>query len=412
MDDALNSHKVAVAHLRTPYLLISETFVYKSLINTERFRSIVLTMRLENEETFPFRDVYLLTVPRAIRVLWERALRFDSSVLKYAPWYPAHMRAIRQHQVRLLHAHFGTTAYFAWPLKKLHHIPLVTSFYGADVSRLGRQPCWQARYRRLFACGEQFTVTSEQMKSRLVDLGCPENRITLIGTGVDLETFTYHPRQLPGPGQAVKFLLVARFVEKKGVEYAVKAFARVHAIHPHTELRVIGDGPLRLQIERLIADLAVEDSVVLLGFQPTSVVVEETRHCHIVLQPSVTARDGDQEGGAPAAMMEAQATGMPFVATLHASIAEEVLDGETGFLVPERDVEALAERMMFLVEHPELWNEMGYKARKHIEQHYSEQILSARLEKVYEQAIKDHGPCRSVPVPVKPHMGDSQACGR
>ena len=395
MDGTSNSKSI-VAHLRTPYLLISETFIYMSLINTERFQPIVLTMGLINEDKFPFQDVYLMTTSRIVRSLWNRVLRFDSSVLKYAPWYPAHIRAIGRHNVKLLHAHFGTTGYFAWPLKKYHRIPLVTSFYGADASRLAERQEWLTRYGRLFADGEQFTVTSAQMRNRLIDMGCPAEKITLIGTGVELDVFTYQPRQLPKAGEPVKFLMVARFIEKKGVEYAIKAFAQVHAKHPHTEFRLIGDGPLKPQIERLIADLGVENSVKLLGFQPTEGFVAETKHCHIVLQPSVTASDGDQEGGAPAAMMEAQAAGLPFISTWHASVHEEVLDGETGFLVPERDVEALADRMTFFVEHPEVWNEMGHKARKHIEQNYSEEIQSRRLAEVYERAMADHAACRQV----------------
>jgi len=390
-----NGQKPVVGFLRSPFLPISETFIYRYLVSLNEFRPVVLTMAQENLDVFPFPDVHLLTIPRPVEVFWRRVLSFDSSVLKYSPWYPAHIQAIRQHQIGLLHAHFGTTGYFAWPLKRYLDMPLVTSFYGADVSRLGQLPVWQKRYHRLFSSGEHFTVTSLQMRSRLVELGCSEEKITHIGTGVNLKNFPYQPRQLPGSGEPVKFLMVGRFVEKKGIEYTLKAFASVHSIHPHTEFRLIGDGPLRPQIEGLIGELGIGDAVKLLGFQPTERFIEETKHCHIVLQPSVTASDGDQEGGAPMAMMEAQAAGMPFISTMHAGIHEEVLDGETGFLVPERDVEALTDKMNFFVEYTEVWNEMGLRARRHIEQNYSEQVQSRKLENVYHQALAAHKPGQS-----------------
>lgn len=384
--ESKDTTKPTVAHLRTPYLSYSETFIYGVLKNTRRFRPIVLAMRQENEDIFPFRDVFLQKTPHLFQVLWERVFRFESSVCKYAPWYPAHMQTIRRQQVDVLHAHFGTTGYFAWPLKRFHNLPLVTSFYGADVSRVPLQRRWPLRYNRLFSSGEQFTVVSELMKRQVADLGCPPKKITVVHTGIDLEDFVYYPRNIPSPAEPVKFLIVARFIEKKGVEYAIRAFARVHATYPDTELRIIGDGPLRPQLEALIEKLEVTSAIKLLGFQPHTVFREETERCHILLQPSITASDGDQEG-APVTLMEAQAAGMPVVATLHAAIPEEVLDNVSGFLVPEKDDEALAAKMKILVEHPEIWNKMGQKGRRHIELHYNVQTETQKLENVYERAM-------------------------
>lgn len=404
MEGIASTQKPVVAHLRTPYLPITETFIYRFLTNINRLRPIVLTMRQENEELFPFGEVYLLRAPRIVRAIWGRVLRFESSVLKYAPWYPSHIRAIPRHNVSLLHAHFGTTGYFAWPLKRLHRLPLVTSFYGTDVSRVPRQPRWPARYRRLFADGDQFTVVSKLMKDQLENLGCPEEKITVVHTGIDLEEFAYQPRRKPDDGDAIKFLIVGRFIEVKGHEYAIKAYARVHSVYPYTELRIIGDGPLWPQIERLIADLEIGDSARLLG--RNVVVSEEIKRCHVLVQASATTRDGHHDG-APVTLMEAQAAGMPVVSTLHAGIPEEVLDGESGFLVPERDVDALAAKMTFLVEHPGVWDEMGRRGRQHIEKHYNVCVETQKLEEVYERAMTAQMSCQSVQMTAKlPVSGD------
>ncbi|MBI1878352.1 MAG: glycosyltransferase [Chloroflexi bacterium] len=365
MESIANTHKPVVAHLRTPYLLLTETFIYRFLKHIHRFQPVVLTMDKQNEEIFPFRDVYLISAPRIFRAAWQRLFRFESSVLKYAPWYPGHIKAIQRYQVNLLHAHFGTTGYFAWPLKRFHRLPLVTSFYGTDVSRVPKQPRWPLRYRRLFASGD---------------------------TGIDLDDFAYQPRQKPDDGDTIKFLIIGRFIELKGHQYTIKAYAQVHHRYPNTELRILGDGPLRPEIEQLINDLEITDSVRLLGSNVE--VKEELERCHLLVQASATTADGYHDG-APVTLLEAQAVGMPVIGTLHAGIPEEIVDGETGFLVPEKDVDALAAKMMFLVEHAEIWNEMGKKGRRFMEQHFNVRVETKKLEEIYEQALAEYKPYRA-----------------
>ena len=104
---------------------------------------------------------------------------------------------------------------------------------------------------------------------------------------------------------------------------------------------------------------------------------------------SSTSRDGDMEG-IPVVLMEAQACGMPVVSTLHSGIPEVVLDGESGVLVPEGDVDALTERLQYLVEHPELWPEMGRRGRKLVEQKYDIKMLNSRLVRIYEALLNDN----------------------
>ncbi|MGR3293018.1 MAG: glycosyltransferase, partial [Candidatus Scalindua sp.] len=108
---------------------------------------------------------------------------------------------------------------------------------------------------------------------------------------------------------------------------------------------------------------------------------------HIFLSPSVTAADGDTEGGSPVGITEAQATGMPVVATYHADIPEVVLDGKTGYLSPERDVEALAQNLEKLVSNSERWGEFGYNARRHIEEEYNVRTQIRKLEDIYHSAV-------------------------
>lgn len=126
----------------------------------------------------------------------------------------------------------------------------------------------------------------------------------------------------------------------------------------------------------------------LLGYQPHSVFAREASNAHILLQPSVTARNGDSEGGAPTVLLEAQSSGLPVVSTYHADIPEVVLDGKSGFLVPERDSHALAEKLEYLIKHPEIWPEMGRRGREFVEENYDINKLNQQLVEIYQNLIQ------------------------
>ena len=104
--------------------------------------------------------------------------------------------------------------------------------------------------------------------------------------------------------------------------------------------------------------------------------------------PSITASNGDQEG-IPVVLMEAQATGLPIISTYHTGIPEVVIDGKSGFLVHEKDVDALAEKLEYLIKHPEIWPEMGRYGRKHVEEKYDIKKLNQQLVKIYQNLIEE-----------------------
>ena len=101
---------------------------------------------------------------------------------------------------------------------------------------------------------------------------------------------------------------------------------------------------------------------------------------------SVTDSEGDQEGQG-LVLQEAQAMGLPVVSTLHNGIPESVLDGQSAFLVPERDVEALAEKLSYLIEHPEVWPGMGQAGRTYVEEYFDLHKLNDQLVEIYQQLL-------------------------
>jgi colanic acid/amylovoran biosynthesis glycosyltransferase len=267
---------------------------------------------------------------------------------------------------------------------------LVTTFYGYDMSMLPREARWQDRYAELFATGDLFLVEGPNMRAALIELGCPPWKVRIQRIGIDLALVPFRPRG-PAIGRPVRLLFCGRFTEKKGLLDALEAVAMVRARHPRVELSVIGDGEERSRVERAIESLDLTDSVRLLGLRPYEVVRRELAAADILLAPSRTASNGDTEGGAPTILLEAQAAGLPVVATTHADIPFVVVAGKSGLLAPEGNLPALAECLESLLDTPERWAEMGRAGRRHVEQEHDIRITAAGLEEIYLALMRETG---------------------
>jgi colanic acid/amylovoran biosynthesis glycosyltransferase len=277
------------------------------------------------------------------------------------------------------HAHFGPVGNAFLGVTKCRDTPYVVSFYGWDASQLLRDD--PGRYDDLFRRADAVTALSEDMRSTLVDAGCPRSKTHIQPLCVDTDRFTYQPRTREDD-EPVRLLTVARFVEKKGLEYALRAVAALAETH-EVEYAIAGDGERRERIESLIAELGLEDTVDLLGWQSQSEIVDLMADSHLFVLPSVTAESGDKEG-TPTVLLEAQAMGLPVVSTYHAGIPEIVADGEAGLLVPERDSGALADALAALADDPDRWADMGRAGRDYVESTHSIEAVSASLVDLYE----------------------------
>jgi len=290
----------------------------------------------------------------------------------------------------LIHAHFGPNGEPAVLLQELglHRGPIVVSFHGYDASRwvvMHGRGCYEELFRR----DALLMPVSRHLAVRLEKLGCPSEKIQVHHMGVKLEGFPLVRRE-PTPAGPVKLISVGRFVEKKGFEYGIRAVARVRSERPDLEIvyRIVGDGALANDLASLIDRLELKDRVELLGSRSHREIPSLLRESHVFLLPSVRSASGDEEG-IPVSLMEAMATGLPVVSTAHGGIPELVEDGVSGFLTPERDEEALARRIVDLVDHPERWAEMGRRGRMKVEAEHDSDALNDRLEATYLRLLSD-----------------------
>jgi colanic acid/amylovoran biosynthesis glycosyltransferase len=292
----------------------------------------------------------------------------------------AELRALRP---ALIHAHFGTDGLLVLPLARALGVPLITNLRGYDVTRSdgallrsGRLS-WM-RYalgkKRLQCDGALFLAVSDALRERAIARGYPKARTLTHYNGVDLDRF--RPDAVPRePGL---ILHVGRLVEKKGTKVLIEALAGIAG----AKLAIVGDGPLRKTLERQARELG--DRVNFLGALSSDEVANWMRRASVLAAPSVTAADGDAEG-LPNAVVEAAASGLPVVGTAHSGIPEAIEDGTSGFLVPEGDAEALAARLADVLESEWLGSDMGVAARRLAERKFSRQMLTARLESIYDE---------------------------
>jgi colanic acid/amylovoran biosynthesis glycosyltransferase len=178
----------------------------------------------------------------------------------------------------------------------------------------------------------------------------------------------------------VRLLTVARLVEIKGHEFALRAVARVHATQ-NIRYDIVGDGPLRSRLEGLVAELGLQDAVILHGARDGAFIEDLLAAAHIGILASVNI-EGDAEGQG-LFLQEAQACGLPVLATRHGALPEGLVPDKSGYLVPERDVESLAAQLTQLIEHSERWPEFGRAGRAFVEKHFEIHALTHRLVELY-----------------------------
>jgi glycosyltransferase involved in cell wall biosynthesis len=263
---------------------------------------------------------------------------------------------LRRWKPRILHAHWAPDAMLVEPTCRLLRLPLLVHFHGYDVSRLTGDPVYRSSLRRLFARMAYGITVSQQMRDRLIALGCPAERVRCHYTGVPEEYFLGDDVAPPHPGDFA-LLQVGRLADVKGHRHSLAAVARSASTVPRLRLRIVGDGPLRADLERTARALGIAERVEFAGRRSATAVIEELRRCHAVIVPSCTAADGGVEG-LPNVAVEAMAAGRPVIATRSGGIPEAVCYAGNDWLVPEADAEALALRIQRLATDTGSWKRL------------------------------------------------------
>jgi colanic acid/amylovoran biosynthesis glycosyltransferase len=358
-----------VALFCTNFLPYSMTFVYEQIRHHTRYEVEVFAWRRLFPGRFPFEPVHLA---EAHYIMSRKSRRFE--------------RVFASTRFDVVHAHFGPGGAYALPFAQRAGLPLIVTFHGYDVPLLQSPERFMPEHWPYALRGPGLLrdmalglCASTELYEMLRGLGVPPERLRVHRLGIDLERF----RPATKATDEVLVVMVGRFVEKKGFAYGIESFARA-ARGRRARLILVGDGPLERSLVDLTERLGVRERVSFAGALPQAEVAALLGRAHVLLAPSVVARGGNRESGL-IVVKEASACGTIPVGTLHGGIPESIDDGRSGFLVPERDVEAMAERLGQLIDDPALRARMGQAARLKIEREYDNRERVGTLEAIYDE---------------------------
>lgn len=289
-------------------------------------------------------------------------------------------RSLKQHHIDVVMAEYGTTSAEILNACKYCQIPLVAHFHGKDSSDYSVIERYKEKYSKLFNYASSVIVVSKDMNRRLIDMGCSSDIIEYVPCVPD-ECFY---QSLPS-FNSQQFIFVGRFTDKKAPYAVLYAFSKIAANYPDAKLIMAGDGPLLNTTRNLAKLFAIEDRVVFPGRISSKETMEYMKNSFAYIQHSIIADDGDMEG-TPVAVMEASAMGLPVISTFHAGIPDIVLDGQTGLLSKELDVDAMANNIKYLLEHKEIAISMGREGKIRMQKEFSKREQMDKLTRIIEKA--------------------------
>ncbi len=277
----------------------------------------------------------------------------------------------------VVHAHYGYMAVRYGGAAGVIGAPLIVSLLGHDITYAGAEH--RESYQGLFATASRFLASSRYLAERAVELGFPAAKITVHYPEVDAGFFGFVDRGARGQGPCT-ILSICRLDWTKGLGHALKAVRALLDQNVSVTYRIVGEGKSRAEVEQTIKDLRLDQHVVLAGAKDREGCRDELSRADVFLMPSVTESFG-------LAAAEAQATGLPVVASNVGGLPEAVQDRETGFLVPANDPEALVGSLRFLVNRPAERLAMGKKARTWAAREFDKDKLTDRLVRIYQEEV-------------------------
>ena len=373
--------KKKVLIYRNHLLKGSETFIKDQVDALEKFDSIYVGLRTVAGINLPSDRV--MTAYKHSPMNMRKLIGY-----RLCSRHSSFFDEVAQTSPSLIHAHFGPDGVKAMPLAYRLNIPLIVTMHGFDVT-LKTSYAWHTSYsyfmyllkqRKMHNFVTRFIAVSEFVKEKLIDRGFPKRKVTVHYVGVDTKKFSPTPTSVC----AHKVLFVGRLIEVKGCAFLIEAVARVQTVVPDVELIVIGDGPLRESLKKLASTKLKK--YCFLGFQSPSVVRKWMSDSKVFCVPSITASSGHEEAFGTV-FVEAQATGLPVVSFDSGGISEAVEHEKTGFLAPEKNIEALSYYLLEVLRDSATWHRLSHNAIGRTREKFDIRKQTQKLEDFYLEAI-------------------------
>ena len=368
--------------------LESEVWMLRQIYGLTRLEPRVLTWNCVNEGPLREKNIpievlpYPFDLPKGIhrRLTNLRRLGKGNICASLGP-ERRHLRAyLKRTRPAVILCHFGYLALRLLPTAKELGIPLVVHFHGLDVSSMLRHWPYRWSLKRHLPSFAEIIVVGIHQRDWVKAQGIDSRRIHLIPCGVPTGEFAAKA-DYGRETEAVEFIAVSRLVETKGLDYALQAFAGVYRDKPASRFTIVGDGPERERLERLADEFNLREAVTFTGVLEPANIHNALIRADIFLQHSVISSNGATEGFG-VSVAEASSSGLPVVCSDSTGIRDQVVSGTTGYLVPQRDVAAMRDKMMLLADNPDLRLALGQAGRQHMIRNFDTQGQIDKLERV------------------------------
>ncbi|MBF0619800.1 MAG: glycosyltransferase family 4 protein [Candidatus Omnitrophica bacterium] len=291
---------------------------------------------------------------------------------------PRLARIVREEKIDIIHAHTRASAMSAMIAGALTGVPYVTTCHGFFKPHVGRKilPLW----------GKAVIAISAPIAKHLAtDMGVDKKQIFLVPNGIDPERFVpadditrANIRREFGLGKEPSLGIIARLSDVKGHGWLLQAMPDILKTFPDTRLFILGEGPMEALLKKDVSRLGIEKSVVFRStVQKTADVLPAF---DVFVMPSLSE-------GLGLSVMEAQAMGIPVVATKVGGLIDAVKDGETGILVPAKDPEALAKAVVRLLADRALAKRMGEAGRIFMMNNFSADTMTEGTLGMYQKVL-------------------------
>lgn len=278
-----------------------------------------------------------------------------------------------------IHIHFAhVPTQIGMYASSLTGIPFTFTGHANDIFERGKLLMQKAER------SAKMVTISQHNRALLIDQGIQPEKIAVVRCGVSFPISTAPNRTEQKGGFRVGS--IGRLVEKKGFDVLIKAFAKLRAENPDVTLEIAGDGPLRTEIEELIADLGLAGSIHLLGAMDHKEVSKWLRSLDLFVLACKVDRNGDMDG-IPVVLMEAMSQGIPVVSTNLSGIPELIVDHRTGLLAAPGSVEELFEKMREIGSDDELRDRLAINALDHVDAEFGQKTNIDRLEQVFAAPV-------------------------
>ncbi len=379
------NHKFVISkYMLLIYLLLSISHVFcrpfKILFIVDKFPYYTKTVILNQV-------ISLLDLGHDVQIFahkGEKSEKLDSEVTKYdllsRTYYKSLPKDLKSFDIIV--SQYGNLGSSFIKLKKAYKLKakFVTFFRGGDITN--DRYIYGGNYQDLFSQGDLFFPICDYFKHKLIILGCDPNKIIVQYSPIYCDRFKYRKRIISS-GEKIRLISVCRLNEQKGIQNVIKSLVSVLKKHPNIEYIVVGEGGYRETLEKLIKKYNFNDKIKLLGWRSQEEIAKILDTAHIFILPSVTVSSGIQEA-IPNAIKEAMLMGLPVISTFHGGIAELIKNGKNGFLVPEYDVLRLANKINYVIEHPEVWPVIGKNGRDRVLALFEMNKLGKRLNDIFQ----------------------------